>query len=160
MPIEYRRNPNGFNGNKPKRIVLHCMAERIDYADQRMDAPDFLRHVGLSSHAMVRSDGTLIHCREDNEGAYHAEGHNQDTLGIELLVPDAHNLAQLKDKVQHTWLTGHQYLAAAEWVRDKMKRHEIPRDEVVRHMDLDPERRWFDPGPAFPWSLFQAELTR
>lgn len=160
MPTEYRRNPNGFSGNTPCRIIVHCMAASIDYQDKRMDAPAFLRHIGLSTHALVRPDGTLIHCREDTEGAYHAKGHNQDTLGIELLVPDAHNLAELKERVQNVWLSGDQYLAAAEWVREKMRRHNIAKDDVVRHMDLDPERRWFDPGPSFPWSLFQAELSR
>lgn len=160
MAEEYRRIPHGFNGNQPRRIIVHCMAESIDYADQRMDAPDFLRHVGLSCHAMVRPNGTLIHCREDDEGAYHAKGHNQNTLGIELLVPDAHNLVQLKDRVQSTWLSAAQFETLAGWVRDKMRRHEIDRDLVKRHSDLDPERRWFDPGPSFPWALFRAELTR
>jgi len=160
MPEEYCRNPNGFNGNKPKRIVIHCMAERIDYEDQRLDAPDFLRHVGLSCHAMIRPDGTLIHCREDNEGAYHAKGHNQDTLGIELLVPDCYNLAQLKKRTAETYLLGDQFRTLCSWTRGKMRRHEIDRDLVVGHCHVDPDRRWYDPGAGFPWDLFRAELTR
>lgn len=160
MPTEYRRIPNGFHGNQPRRIIVHCIAAEIDYQDARLDAVDFLRRIGLSYHAMVTPAGTLIHCREDNEGAYHAKGHNENTLGLGIQVPNAYNIAQLKERVQSAWLSADQFLTASQWVRDKMRRHEIDRDLVKRHSDLDPERRWYDPGPAFPWALFRAELTR
>jgi len=160
MNIQTRHNPNGFQGNAPRLIVVHCMGQFLDYEGERLHAVDFLERIGLSTHAVVDQDGTVYRCRDDHEGAYHAGGHNEDSLGVELLVSGAHNLAELKDRSQQVWLTSTQYNAALDQVREWMDVHEIQRDDIVRHSDLDPERKWFDPGESFPWRLFLSDLNR
>ena len=88
--------PWGRNTNNPKKIVLHAMGEIID-DDSKVKhkryhfAVDYLDILRISAHILVCPSGLIIRCRADNERAWHARGHNTDSLGIEFLVGGAHN---------------------------------------------------------------------
>lgn len=42
--------------------------------------------------------------------------------------------------------------------RSLVERYKIPRNNIVRHSDIAPDRK-IDPGPAFPWSKFITLVT-
>lgn len=148
-----RPSPFGAAQQTPRRIILHAMAYQLDYEGRRMYAASFLERVRLSAHVLVAPDGTIIRCRDDLQGAWHAKGHNTDTLGMEILVPDAYNLTELKARTATPgWMSPAQFDAVVNQCRYWLRTHDIQR--IERHSDVDPERRWFDPGKGFPWDEF------
>lgn len=120
-------------------------------------APDFLLRSGLSAHALVAPDGTLYRCRDDDQGAYHAKGFNQHSLGIEVLVAGRHDYSSFAKAIALHYITDAQYAAVLAQCREWLRLHDIAK--VVRHSDLSPGRK-IDPGAGFPWSKFLSDLRR
>lgn len=146
---------HGAKEQTPKRVIIHAMGEYIETADARQHAAPFLDSIGLSAHALVAPDGTNYRCRLDTQGAYHAAGHNTDTLGLEFLVPGIHTYASLIKTMAKPYLSVVQYEAGLEQVRSWRDRWNIT--EVLRHSDISPERK-VDPGLGFPWIKFLSDL--
>lgn len=162
MQIIERPSPHGSGIQRPKRGVVHAMGEYIRLDDSRvMEAADFLEHIGLSAHCLVKPNGDRIRTRRPDQVAWHAKGYNSHTYGIEVLVPGEHNIATLKKATAvKGWATGMQLLALTEefrWVAALYP--EFDTSEIDRHSDLDPKRRWFDPGEGFPWDDFKRSMA-
>lgn len=146
-------SPYGFSrSHVPKRIVIHAMGEFVG----GMFAPDFLRSVELSAHALVTPSGVIIRTREDNQGAYHAASHNVDTLGVEILVPGVHDYSTFLNTIKDDWVTPQAFVATCELVRGWRNQHGI--DTIVRHSDIDSDRK-YDPGDGFMWERFLKEVA-
>lgn len=118
-------------------------------------APDYLLRVGYSAHAIVGPDGTIYRCREDDQGAYHALGHNTDSLGIEIMVSGKHNIKSLTNAMKTKYITDNQYDALLYQCREWKKKHNITK--IVRHSDISPGRK-IDPGTGFPMAQFLSDL--
>ena len=144
--------PRGASHQDPNRIVVHAMGEYIG----GVHAVDFLRNIGLSAHILVCPDKTIIRCRQDNQGAYHAKGYNDDSLGIEFLVAGNHSYGTFSEAIKKAYLKPGQYEVGMEFVRNEwfIKRGIMLMD---RHCDLSPERK-VDPGSGFPWGQFMREV--
>lgn len=149
--------PKGLRYNQPKKIVLHAMSEFIHYDEEDMYAPYFLRKIGLSIHALVTPMGQEILCRYPTEGAYHAKGHNTDSLGIEFLVPGVSTYENFLELLKTPYLTSDAFNKGVEVVKSWMNRFDIPIEEVYTHQELDPSRK-FDPGSGFPLEDFKSKL--
>jgi len=136
----------------PKRVVVHAMAYQIDYKGERLYAATFLERMGLSAHLLIAPDGTPIRCRGDREIAWHAKGFNQDSLGVEVLVPDVYNYDAFLTGIDDPWVRKRQYITTVAAVRDWCNEWGIApeRGTLDRHSDIDPERK-SDPGQGFPW---------
>ena len=145
---------HGGKTNTPDLIVLHAMGEYIE-GEPDLWAPAFLDKIGLSAHALVTPDGNIIRCREDYEGAWHAKGHNKNSLGIEFLVQGVHTYGSFMERIKTNYLTAPQYEAGLEQVRNWMKIHHIT--NIKTHSELSPGRK-FDPGQGFPLVTFLQEL--
>lgn len=142
------KSPFGFSNNfKPTQIVIHAMGEFVG----GMFAPDFLRSVELSAHALVTPSGVVIRTRGDQYGAYHARGHNINSLGVEILVAGVHDYTSFVRAIKTDWVTPQQWDATVDLVRGWRSKHGI--DTVVRHSDIDPGRK-VDPGEGFMWERF------
>lgn len=157
MEIINRHLPHGGGKQTPNLIVVHAMGYQIEWDGELLYAATFLDRIGLSAHLLVSLDGTLIRCREDDEVAWHAKGHNLNSLGIEFLVPDAFNLTQLHDKISKPYLNNKQFESGVDAVRQWMKIWDIPVDRVKGHDEVDPERK-FDPGDGFCWPEFRRRI--
>jgi N-acetyl-anhydromuramyl-L-alanine amidase AmpD len=160
-PISWCPLDAGARSQAPRRIIVHAMAERVD--DGGVDGPkhatEFLAEAGLSAHALITPGGRIIRCRQDAEGAYHAKGHNTDSLGVEFLVSGAHDYASFKVAIGQPYLTPVQYRAGLWLVAHWLEVHAIGIESVRRHSDVDPRRK-VDPGAGFPWEQLLAELDR
>lgn len=136
----------------PDRIVIHAMGYQLRMGDGSVHyAASFLEKIGLSAHALVAPNGDLIRCRHDHEIAWHAKGHNTNTLGLEFLVPGVHDYASFGEAIKTPWPTTEQLdtgaWQVAKWCRD------WPIKLTERHSYFDPERK-VDPGAGFPWETF------
>lgn len=158
--------PRGAETQEPKRIIIHAMGEYIRYEGEILHAVNFLAMVkyeyrgkkrhGLSAHILGCPDGDIIRCRHDNQGAYHAAGYNEDSLGYEFLVPGIHDYDSFTEMIKTPYLTSLQYEAGVRFVRDEwhIKKGIVLMD---RHSDVSPERK-VDPGAGFPWEQFKREV--
>ena len=150
--------PYGAATNVPNKIVVHSMGEFIDSHDRDYSAWEWLQKLGLSAHALVRPDGSVVLCRKPSQGAYHAKGYNTGSLGIEFLVPGVHTYTTFLDAIDaQGWVTEQQLQAGIELVGEWMRKFDIEKGCIVQHSQISPGRKW-DPGKGFPWSDFLAAL--
>lgn len=157
MAIIQHSLPHGSNNNYPTLIVVHSMAEYL-LDPEPIHAAEFLEAYGLSVHALVSPNGDIFLCRDDDEGAYHARGHNTNSLGIEILVEGQHDYQSFIDTIrQPDWCPDVQFDATVEAVRRWIQGHNISR--LVRHSDISPGRK-VDPGAGFDWDKFIEEVYK
>ncbi len=104
----------------------------------------------VSAHYMIEEDGTVCRLVKEGKRAWHAgrsywRGEtdvNSASIGIELVNPG------------HDWgyrpFTDAQMDSLLPLLGDIVKRHDIPRANVVGHSDIAPSRK-DDPGELFEW---------
>ncbi|MEZ5688089.1 MAG: N-acetylmuramoyl-L-alanine amidase [Caenibius sp.] len=128
-------------------VVLHYTGMRTgDEALERMCDPA----AEVSAHYMIEEDGTVLRLVDEDKRAWHAgkalwrgiRDVNSASIGIELVNPG------------HDWgyrpFPEAQIDALLPLLADIVKRHDIPRANVVGHSDIAPARK-DDPGELFPW---------
>lgn len=162
----------GPHTRKVKQLVVHSMAEYVVNKDPdagpvgRISAHAWLQAVGLSAHALVRPDGAVLECVPLEQRAYHAKGHNDGTVGVELLLQGEHDFTSFARALGwdvEAWAAvppeqrpaadpyrAEQYEAVAWWLERAARRFELDWQAVTSHDRLDPDRK-FDPGPLFGW---------
>jgi len=141
-----------------RMVVVHSTAARgpgdFNYL-RRGGSPDR----PVSVHYYIAKDGTISQMVADTDEAWHAgqstwkvDGKlvspscNPISVGIEL-----ENLNNGKDPYPEA-----QYQAVLWLTKQLVTKYNIPRSQVVRHLDIAPQRKT-DPR-GFPWERFMAEL--
>jgi N-acetylmuramoyl-L-alanine amidase len=130
-------------------VVLHYTGMRTGAeALERMCDPA----AEVSAHYMIDEDGTVTRLVAEEKRAWHAGRSywrgitdvNSASVGIELVNPG------------HEWgyrpFTDAQMDSLVPLLADIVKRHNIPRANVVGHSDIAPARK-DDPGELFDWDL-------
>ena len=149
------------------RIIIHtisgpiCENGNVVYTGAVGDAvfwkSYFESHVVLSIHYVIDRHGMTVASVPEDETANHAFGHNESSIGIELV----HNGDGQEEfgKVQIN--------ALVALLKDIRGRRSIPLSSIVGHMDIDD--RTFqcggqevkgkrDPGANFPWPNVRAAM--
>jgi N-acetyl-anhydromuramoyl-L-alanine amidase len=138
--------PGQFNGD----AIVDFFQNRLDW-----DAHPFfeqIRGVRVSSHFLIRRDGTVIQFVSCNDRAWHAgvssffgrERCNDFSIGIELEGSDE----QPFDEAQ--------YAPLAELASALIARYALT--AVAGHSDIAPGRKT-DPGPFFDWARMRRMLA-
>jgi N-acetyl-anhydromuramyl-L-alanine amidase AmpD len=118
-------------GDERRPVSVHYYIGRDGRVVQLVKEEDIAWHAGTSVWAV---DGRVIqHC-------------NRCSIGIEL-----ENLNTGRDPYPEA-----QYAAALELTRILVRRHNVPRGQLVRHLDIAPGRKT-DPA-GFPWERFVSEV--
>lgn len=106
----------------------------------------------VSAHYMIDEDGTVTRLVAEDKRAWHAGRSywrgvtdvNSASIGIELVNPG------------HEWgyrpFSDAQMEALVPLLADIVRRHDIPRANVVGHSDIAPSRKE-DPGELFDWEM-------
>src|SRR5918911_3924211 len=131
------RGPGDYNylrqGGSPDRPVsIHYYIDKAGNISQMVDDKDIAWQAGASTWKV---DGNLV-----------SPSCNPISVGIEL-----ENLNTGRDPYPPA-----QYSAALELVRFLVSKYAIPRNQLVRHLDIAPRRKT-DPA-GFPWERFVAEV--
>jgi N-acetylmuramoyl-L-alanine amidase len=106
----------------------------------------------VSAHYLIDEDGTVTRLVDEENRAWHAGRSywrgitdiNSASVGIELVNP-GHEFG-------YRPFPKPQIEAQLPLLADIVKRHDIPRANVVGHSDIAPARKE-DPGELFPWDL-------
>jgi len=143
-----RPSPNFDDRKLPvSMIVLHYTGmPDCEGALCRMTSPN----AKVSAHYCIDEDGTVYRLVDEDKRAWHAgasywRGHkdvNSASIGIELDNP-GHALGYRE-------FPEAQIEALIPLLHDIVRRHDIPRANVVGHSDVAPARK-VDPGELFPW---------
>jgi N-acetylmuramoyl-L-alanine amidase len=104
----------------------------------------------VSCHYLVSEDGKIVRMVDESKRAWHAGSSfwrgitdiNSASIGIEIVNP-GHELG-------YRPFPEEQMSALVPLVADIVKRHQIPRANVVGHSDVAPARKK-DPGELFDW---------
>ena len=148
-----------------RMIVLHATGgpDCVDSRSFRGGTLDgivghFLRNRSrISIHYVIGRDGRVVSMVPESQVAWHVRGHNQDSIGIEL-VNDG-------DGVDH--FAAAQIDTLVDLLRGVLERHQLEPDAIKSHAELDDStivcngvaiKRKQDPGAAFPWERVLAEL--
>ena len=128
-------------------VVLHYTGmPSAEEALERMCDPQ----AEVSAHYMIDEHGTVTQLVDEEHRAWHAGRSywrgvtdvNSASIGIELVNPG------------HEWgyrpFPDQQIDALLPLLSDIVKRHKVPRANVVGHSDIAPARKQ-DPGELFPW---------
>lgn len=151
LPVDLIASPNcgeRRGGAVPHLLILHYtgMAD-AQSAIARLCACDS----GVSSHYVVREDGSIVQCVPERLRAWHAgiacwdgvEDVNSHSIGIEIVNPG-------HDGGYPPFPTA-QVDAVAALCRDVSARWAIAPRHVLAHSDVAPARKQ-DPGEKFPWA--------
>lgn len=143
----------------PNRIIVHSMGEYLDLGSEPVHATEFLDKVmKFSAHILVSPNGIIYRQRSDDQIAWHAKGHNMNTLGIEILVDGVWTYGPWKERIKEDWCSKFQFYVAAAVVRNWMLKWSITPQLVLRHSDVDPARK-VDPGEGFDWLTFKELIS-
>ncbi|HEX8987240.1 MAG TPA: 1,6-anhydro-N-acetylmuramyl-L-alanine amidase AmpD [Rhodocyclaceae bacterium] len=137
--------PNEFGGDGIERLFTN----RLDPAAHPYYAA--IAHLRVSSHFLIRRDGSLIQFVPCDLRAWHAgvsswrgrQRCNDFSIGIEL------------EGCDELPFEAPQYDRLTELLAVLARRY--PLREIVGHADIAPGRKT-DPGPHFDWSLLAASL--
>lgn len=162
----FNRRPPGF---EPTLLVIHNISlppghfsgdaiERFFCNELSPDAHPYFRSIAdlqVSSHLLIRRDGTLLQFVSFHDRAWHAgrssfrgeDECNDFSIGVELEGSDEilftkaqyDQLVKVADSVMAAWPT-------------------ITPDRITGHSDIAPGRKT-DPGPAFDWPGFLERLA-
>jgi len=129
-------------------VVIHYTEmEGPDAAIERMTDPE----AKVSAHYLISEAGEVTRLVPEEKRAWHAgvsywrgeSDVNSVSIGIELDHPGhAHGYRAFADP---------QIAALVPLLNAFVKRHDVPRANVVGHSDVAPQRK-IDPGELFPWA--------
>lgn len=117
----------------------------------------FERSSSVSIHYIIGPDGRVAKSVPEDEIAFHARDHNDDSIGIELINAGDGEEPYPKAQIE----------ALVDLIEGIRRRWDIPLDAIKGHEDIDQStfncggrqvRRKQDPGPAFPWDRFRRDL--
>jgi len=130
-------------------VVLHYTGmETAEAALERMCDPA----AEVSAHYMIDEDGTVTQLVDEEHRAWHAGKSywrgvtdvNSASVGIELVNP-GHEFG-------YRPFPEEQMEALLPLLADIVRRHDVPRANVVGHSDVAPARK-LDPGELFAWDM-------
>lgn len=155
-------------------IVLHCTelptlwmareyGEKIIYEGSR---------TGNSGHYYIDRKGRVYRYVNDNRTAHHVVGHNQNSIGIEIVNNGRYpHWFRSTDQTPGEKYTGAQIDSVKKLLRYLRKKY--PQiSTLARHSELDTRKikaednsrilinRKIDPGPLFPWKDILAEWNQ
>ena len=159
---------------KPKGIIVHSMAEYLNWEGEWIGAHDFLKKLKLSVHGFIHPNGDYEKMIESPNRASHAgrslheglSGLNSHFLGFELLVPGKHDYGSFLKAIETPGTYNEaQFEKSVAVCKYWMEHYNIPLSGVVRHSDVSGDnvrgkgKGKVDPGSAFDWERFKKELA-
>jgi N-acetyl-anhydromuramyl-L-alanine amidase AmpD len=153
--IQYPLN-RGASSQEPDKAIHHAMAEYIFYKGKIRHALEFLEMIGLSAHILISPNGDIYECRKPDQGAYHAKGHNKNTLGCEWLLEGKWDYYSFIERIKTPYLTDTQFNKGCKYIGDRW----VNRLGILYHTThsrVDPKRK-ADPGDGFPWIKYLMEV--
>ena len=137
----------------PNTIVVHAVAEFIDFRHRDQTGWEFIDSLGWGAHYYITPSGTIINSIPEQRMGAHAKGHNEDTIGIEFVVPGLHTIETLTRAMDNPgWMSYAQTEHGILLCNELISRHKNIK-YMTSHAHLSPERKT-DPGKGFPYPEF------
>jgi len=153
------------NANQIDTVVLHCT--ELPTLQMAREFGEQIVHkesgTGNSGHYYIDRDGSVVRYAEDNRVTHHVIGHNENSIGIELVNLGRYpNWFHARNQTPTEAYPQSQLDALKELLRELKARYP-QMATLARHSDLDTKwvaaeddptvqiRRKIDPGSLFPW---------
>ncbi|MDX2203813.1 MAG: N-acetylmuramoyl-L-alanine amidase [Hyphomicrobiaceae bacterium] len=159
---------NGPRRARVDTIIVHaisgpsCVAGKLAFSGAPGDAARWKRffdgHPFLGIHYVVDREGVALASTPEDRVANHALGHNETTIGIEL-VHDGDGKEPFADR---------QIDALVALIKAIRTRHDVPLSNIKGHSDVDARtfacagshyKTKMDPGANFPWQRVREALA-
>jgi V8-like Glu-specific endopeptidase len=154
-----RSSPRTIN-----RIVIHITdgQPKIEGTIAWFQNPDQVvngKHIHVSAHYVVGQQGEVVQMVRHQDVAYHANGANPDTIGIEHVARSPHEWKKSDPGLNPT---DAEYCASAALVRWLCTQFNLPmdRDHIMGHSEADPHTTHTDcPNAVWDWDYYMGLVT-
>jgi N-acetylmuramoyl-L-alanine amidase len=143
-------SPNFDERDQPVSIVVLHYTGMTDAASaiERLRDPE----ARVSCHYLIAENGQVMRMVPEDKRAWHAgrsywrglHNVNAASVGIEIVNPG--------DGLGYRPFTAQQMDSLLPLLADLVRRHQVPRANIVGHSDIAPARKQ-DPGELFDWGL-------
>lgn len=122
--------------------MIHAMAEYIWHEGKLWHYAELLKYLGNGTHFAVHHTGQVVQHAEPRQMLWHAAGANQESCGVELLIPGVYTLTELYTKISGD---GHDGVYHAAYYRGLLNTMKFLHDDGYVRM------------PEFGWELHSAQ---
>ena len=171
-PLPYQHKLQARQMDQVDMIVIHSTELPIlALAREFGERIHYQSGTGNSGHYYIDRDGTIYQYVDDQRIAHHVAGHNERSIGIELInsgrYPDWYTVASQTKKEDYSKAQIHSLITLIQMLSDKypsiktLTGHENLDQRLMEASD-DPDqsiRRKVDPGLHFPWGQIQQSVS-
>ena len=129
----------------PWTIVYHSLAEFIDFGKEDVTGWQHVENQGWGAHYYVYPSGTIVESIKPGYMGAHAKGFNENTVGIEIIVPGVLTYQTFTQKIlNERWYKLAQVTSVinlSNWLIESTGTIKY----ATTHSYLDPDRK-VDPG--------------
>lgn len=146
-----------------RQIIIHAMGEYLEIGkDCHLHATTFFQENKLSCDYMITPGGDTLQCNLDplNKYTWHAKGFNEDSLGIEVLVPGLWSYPDFEEAIQKdNWVTDSAFSQVIDLVVNLCRVHNLTAQDIYPHSARDNRGIKHDPGNGFGWKNFITHVS-
>ncbi|NQZ09296.1 MAG: N-acetylmuramoyl-L-alanine amidase [Algicola sp.] len=171
QPLPYHNKLQLRDISSVDMIVIHCTElPTLELSREFGETVHYKSGTGNSGHYYIDKDGVVYQYVADNRVANHVRGHNEHSIGIEIInngrYPDWYTTGSQQNVEAYTPQQVHSVIKLVHRLSEQYPSIR----NIAGHQELDQSlmpssddpnikiRRKVDPGPLFPWAQLMSTV--